>query len=159
MRGFVIGLVLGVAGGVGASFSLLPALAPERGAAPQSPDAAASADTPPPAYLVVLGEVKDSAAFGPGYAAKLPPLYARFGGEYLAIGKGVEVLEGDYRPPSYVIARWPSKEAALAFWNSDQYEALRRARIAGGWGDFDVLLVEGLAEPARAAPGVGPAVK
>jgi uncharacterized protein (DUF1330 family) len=96
----------------------------------------------------------DREAFMTGYAAKLPPLYEQYGGEYVAIGAGVEVLEGDYAPESFVIAHWPSMEAARAFWNSPEYDALRRARIDNGWGRFDVLLVPALPSPQRSAPAV-----
>lgn len=99
-----------------------------------------------PAYMLVLGEVLDGKAFGEGYVSKLPPLYEKFGGHYIALGGGVEVLEGEYAPPSYVIGKWPSMDAARAFWNSPEYDELKQARIDGGWGDFDVLLVKGLPE-------------
>lgn len=97
-----------------------------------------------PAYMIVLGEVHDREAFIEGYVKKLPPLYERFGGSYLALGRGVVVLEGDYAPESFVIGRWPSMEAARAFWNSPEYDELRRARTEGDWGNFDVILVPGL---------------
>jgi hypothetical protein len=41
------------------------------------------------------------------------------------------VLEGEY---------------ARRFWNSQGYDELRRARIDGNWGKFDVLLIDGLRE-------------
>ena len=116
------------------------------------PNAPAPRTGKPPAYLIVLGEVYDRAAFGQGYAAPLAPIYETFGGSYIASGGGVEVLEGDYSPKSFVIAKWPDKETALQFWNSPEYDRLRRARIDNQWGDFDVLLVEGLPEPVQAAP-------
>lgn len=154
MRRFLIGLLSGAVGGFAGAIYLAPAF--QASDPPPEPSDQASAEevTEPPAYMLVLGEVHDSAAFGQGYAAKLPPLYDRFGGAYLGIGRGVEVLEGSYAPESFVVAKWPSKSAALAFWNSPEYDALRRARIDNGWGTFDVLLVEGLPEPATAAPAV-----
>lgn len=99
-----------------------------------------------PAYLVVLGEVFDRKAFMDGYASKLAPLYEEYGGVYLALGggPGIDTLEGEYAPPSYVISRWPNAQAARRFWNSDGYDELRRARIDNGWGEFDVLLIQGL---------------
>ena len=112
----------------------------------------ARAETPVPAYLLVLGDVHDRAAFRERYAALLPPLYEKYGGEYVAIGRGVEVLEGDYAPESFVVARWPSMAAARAFWNSPEYAPLKKARIEGNWGTFTVLLVPGLPAPVLSAP-------
>ena len=142
MRGFIAGSVLGLCAGIGVAACVgLPLQeANSQQAAPEAP-----------AYMIVLGEVLDRPAFMEGYAAKLPPLYAEFGGAYLALGggPGIEVLEGDYSPPSYVISKWPNAQAARDFWNSDGYDVLRRARIDNSWGDFDVLLVTGLPD-ARA---------
>lgn len=120
-----------------------------------APEAVAETTAPPaPAYMLVSGKVYDRAAFGAGYAAKLPPLYEKFGGSYVGIGRDITVLEGEAGYESFVLARWPSKEAALAFWNSPEYDELRRARIEGGWGEFDVVLLGGLPEPATVAPMV-----
>lgn len=115
---------------------------------------APEAQRPPeaPAYMLVIGKVNDRAAFGQGYAAKLPPLYERFGGQYLAIGSAKTVLEGEIGFESYVLAQWPSEQAALDFWNSAEYDALRRARIDNGWGEFDVVLLPGLPTPSVEAP-------
>ena len=143
MKGFIAGAVLGLSGGVGiaACVGLEPQTASSQQAAAEAP-----------AYMIVLGEVFDRPAFMEGYAAKLPPLYDAFGGHYIAIGggPGIEVLEGDYSPPSYVVSKWPNAQAARDFWNSEGYDVLRRARIDNGWGDFDVLLVTGLPEPDSA---------
>lgn len=159
--GMVLGLALGIAGAWYLGGSTKQAFsevdeATVAGGEDTDPIEVAASEAPAamttPAYMLVLGEVYDRPAFGAGYAAKLPPLYDEFGGEYIAIGGGVEVLEGDYAPKSFVIGRWPSMEAAQAFWNSEGYDALRRARIDNGWGDFDVLLVPGLPQPITRAP-------
>lgn len=102
--------------------------------------------------MIVIGDVHDRAALRDGYAAKLPPLYEKYGGHYVAIGGGPEILEGDLTPGSYVIGAWPSMDAARAFWNSPEYDALRRARIENGWGDFKVLLVPALPQADTNAP-------
>ncbi|MEM1391639.1 MAG: DUF1330 domain-containing protein [Pseudomonadota bacterium] len=144
MKGFIAGSVLGLCVGIGAAACMGVPL-----------QAAESQETPPeaPAYMIVLGEVFDRPAFMEGYAAKLPPLYDQFGGVYIAIGggPGIEVLEGDYNPPSYVISKWPNAQAARDFWASDGYDILRRARIDNAWGDFDVLLVQGVPTPVKSA--------
>ena len=94
-----------------------------------------------PAYLVVVGKVYQRDAFFDGYVAELPPVYAKYGGTYLALGRDHQVLEGAAAFESFVI-----------FWNSDEYAPLRRARIDGEWGDFDVYLFPGLPERSVAAP-------
>lgn len=142
MKGFIAGTVLGLSGGLGLAACM--GLPPSPGAG--QADATELAE--PPAFMIVLGEVFDRPAFMEGYAAKLPPVYDKFGGHYIAIGggPGIEVLEGDYRPPSYVVSKWPNAQAARDFWASPEYDVLRRARIDNGWGEFDVLLVQGLPE-------------
>lgn len=101
------------------------------------------------AYMVVLGTVHDREAFMAGYASRLGPLYEKYGGSYVAIGRGAEVLEGEPNFQSHVISRWPDMESARAFWASPEYEALKDARIEGEWGTFEVFLVEALPVPAN----------
>lgn len=124
------------------------------GTVPVASPAVSAPEAQAPAYLVVLGTVKDRKAFMEGYAAKLPPLYQKYGGSYVAIGGKPVVLEGQADISSFVLARWPSMEAAQAFWTSPEYDALRRTRIEQDWGEFTVLLLPGLATPVQAAPGV-----
>lgn len=139
MNGFIAGTVLGLCAGIGVAACV--GLQPQEAVGQEEPPEA-------PAYMIVLGEVLDRPAFMEGYASKLAPLYEQFGGHYLAIGggPGIEVLEGDYTPPSYVVSKWLNAQAARDFWNSDAYDELRRARIDNQWGDFDVLLVQGVPE-------------
>ncbi len=137
MKGFIAGSVLGLSAGIGMTACVGIS---EPAAVGQEAPAEA------PAYMIVLGEVFDRPAFMDGYASKLAPLYAEYGGAYLALGggPGIEVLEGDYAPPSYVLSKWPNAQAARDFWASAEYDQLRRARIDNAWGEFDVLLVQGL---------------
>ena len=120
------------------------ALALAAGAAAGFGAARSTVEPERPAFLVVLGKVKDREAFAAGYTAKLPPVYAQYGGSYLVAGRNFEILEGDGDFEAMVISRWPSMEAGRAFWNSPEYAPLREARIANAWGEFDVYLVEGL---------------
>lgn len=137
MKGFIAGSVLGLCSGIGIAACV---------GLPVQQASSEEAPPEPPAYMIVLGEVLDRPAFMERYASQLAPLYAEYGGRYLALGggPGIEVLEGDYTPPSYVLSTWPNAQAARDFWNSDAYDVLRRARIDNAWGEFDVLLIQGL---------------
>jgi uncharacterized protein (DUF1330 family) len=105
-----------------------------------APPAAAEAPLRP-CYMIVMGTVTNRDAFR-AYSGALPPLYARFGGEYLAIKRGPQVLEGSFGHESVLISRWPSCAAANAFWASPEYRQLVEMRK--DWGAFSVILAEGL---------------
>jgi uncharacterized protein (DUF1330 family) len=98
-----------------------------------------------PGYLVVQGIVTDREGFR-AYSAALPPIYAKYGGHYLAMTPAprVEVAEGQPENRSVVVAKFPSKEAAWAFWNSPEYAAAKKLRE--GKGTFYVMVLEGLEE-------------
>jgi len=96
-----------------------------------------------PAYLLVQGTVTDREGFQ-AYSAALPPIYHKYGGAYLALvpAPQIEVLEGNPEIRSVVIAKFPSKAAALAFWHSPEYTAAKALRA--GKGTFYVTLLDGL---------------
>lgn len=96
-----------------------------------------------PAYLLVQGRVTDREGFK-AYSAALPPIYRKYGGEYLALVPAalVGVMEGAAEERSIVLARFPSLAAARAFWDSPEYAAAKRLRE--GKGNFFVTILEGL---------------
>ncbi len=79
------------------------------------------------AYIVANLEVADREAFA-RYVAAAPSSVSDYGGEYLARGGAAELLEGELRVGRVVILRFPSTEAALAWYQSPGYTPLREAR-------------------------------
>ncbi len=102
-----------------------------------------TAESARPGYLVVQGVVTDREGFK-AYSAALPAIYAKYGGQYLAMTPApfVEVAEGVPENRSVVVAKFPSKAAAWAFWNSPEYREAKKLRE--GKGTFYVMVVEGL---------------
>jgi uncharacterized protein (DUF1330 family) len=95
-----------------------------------------------PAYMIVTAKIADRERFISGYGAAAAALVARFGGKYVLRGPGATLLEGQFgEGASMVISEWPDKAAALAFWNSPEYEQARKLRE--GLADCQVLLIEG----------------
>lgn len=96
-----------------------------------------------PAYLLVQGHVTDREGFQ-AYSAALPPIYRKYGGEYLALVPAplVEVVEGPAESRSIVLARFRSRAAARAFWHSPEYAAAKKLRE--GKGSFFVTILDGL---------------
>ena len=82
--------------------------------------------------------VNDAESYGK-YAELAGPAIAKHGGEFIARGGRYVQLEGKERPRN-VVARFPSVEAALACYNSPEYqEALSHAR---GASERELLVVE-----------------
>lgn len=94
-----------------------------------------------PAYMMIAVEIDDRDRFINDYGAAAAKLVERFGGRYLLMRAGAELLEGDFGDDaSVVISEWPDKAAALAFWNSPEYKAL--VPLREGISRAQVLLVE-----------------
>lgn len=92
------------------------------------------------AWLVVTAVVHDRERFMAGYGPAAARLVEQFGGRYVIRAPGAVALEGDGPAgASVVVSEWPSRAAALAFWNSPEYAEVRRLR--DGLADVDVLLV------------------
>ena len=99
----------------------------------------------PVAYLVVEMKITDPEKFK-GYMAGAPATVKAFGGEYLARGGRLDVLEGDWHPPRLVVLRFPSFEKAQAFYKDQSYQAVRLKRL-GAAEYFNMVLTEGLEAP------------
>lgn len=63
------------------------------------------------------------------YGRRVQRLMSRAGGEIVGVSvAGAEVREGAREPGLLIIHRWCSRTAFEAFWESPEYEALRRLR-------------------------------
>lgn len=93
------------------------------------------------AYMIIAAKIRDRDAFREGYGQAAAALVQRFGGEYVVLGPGAELLEGTLEGYSSVaISRWPDKATAKAFWESDDYAEVKKLRE--GLADVEVILLE-----------------
>lgn len=98
------------------------------------------------AYMIVTAKISDREKFISGYGQSAGAVVAQFGGRYILMGPGAELLEGDFgNGASMVISQWPDKETAKRFWNSPEYAEVKKLRE--GIADCQVLLIE--------APAIG----
>jgi uncharacterized protein (DUF1330 family) len=94
-----------------------------------------------PAYMIVTARIADRNAFLSGYGPAAAALVERYGGRYLLLGPGAELLEGGFGDgASVVISEWPDKVAARRFWDSPDYAAAKKLRE--GIAECQVLLIE-----------------
>jgi uncharacterized protein (DUF1330 family) len=78
-------------------------------------------------YLIADIEVLDPAGFEQ-YRQQVPATIAAHGGRYLARGGATEVLEGDWTPRRCVLLEFPDMQRFRAWWDSPEYQPLRRLR-------------------------------
>jgi uncharacterized protein (DUF1330 family) len=79
-------------------------------------------------YVVISYDIRDSDAFEP-YVPGVLPLLAKHRAEILVADFDVKPLEGE-KHSVYVVLRFPSEEAALAWYNDPAYEPVRKIRLS-----------------------------
>ena len=99
----------------------------------------------PFAYVIVEMNITDAERYKV-YMAEAPAAVKAFGGEYLVRGGRHETMEGDWHPHRVAVLRFPSYDAAKAFYDDAQYTRIR-ARRAGATEYFNMILVEDVAAP------------
>ena len=96
-------------------------------------------------YIIVDMQISDMDQYQQ-YMASAPETLALAGGQYLARGGTLEVMEGDWAPGRMALLRFPSFAAARDWYQGEMY-ARARAKRAGATKFFNMVLLEGLAAP------------
>jgi len=75
------------------------------------------------------------------YAQKSAEIVKKMGGEYLVRGHAKEVKEGEMLKGKVVlITTFPTMEQIQAFWDSEEYNAIKHMR--DGTGDYEIAIYE-----------------
>jgi len=84
------------------------------------------------------------------YVERTTEMVERHGGRYLTRTASIDLIEGDRTPPQIILViEWPSKEAAMGFYESDEYRPLLEMRMKGSTGDFWLVPAEDVNGVAR----------
>jgi uncharacterized protein (DUF1330 family) len=77
------------------------------------------------------------------YVRDVTPMLERHGGRYLARTSNFERMEGERKAPQLLLlVEWPSKEAAIGFYQSAEYQPYLQARLGGSRGQFYLAAAE-----------------
>jgi len=79
------------------------------------------------AYVIYEGEVLDPERYE-DYKPKAAASIVAAGGKYLVRGGEVEVLEGEAPAGRTVVLEFPTMQAALAWYRSEEYTEVRKIR-------------------------------
>lgn len=99
----------------------------------------------PDAYVIVEMQITDMEQYKL-YMAEAPATVEAAGGEYVVRGGRSETLEGTWQPARLAMLKFPSVEAAKAWYDGERYRAARATR-AGATSVFDMVVVEGVSAP------------
>jgi uncharacterized protein (DUF1330 family) len=100
-------------------------------------------------YFIGELEITDQ-SWVPDYVRKVTGMVERSGGRYLSRTSRVERVEGERKTPAMmVILEWPSKELAMAFYESEEYRPYRKNRIAGAKCEFVLVAGEDVTKMAH----------
>jgi uncharacterized protein (DUF1330 family) len=98
------------------------------------------------AFLIVdIAQIRDESTYK-HYRQQVSPGLSAAGGQYLARGGAIEVLEGGWEPTRIVLVRFDSSAAARCWWASNDYASLKQMRQAST--TTNMILVEGVADGA-----------
>jgi uncharacterized protein (DUF1330 family) len=92
-------------------------------------------------YIIARFKIHDRGEYDK-YSASFSEVFKRFDGTMLSVDEDPTVLEGDWDDTRSVIIKFPSKESALAWMTSDDYQAIAKHRNAGS--TVNSILVQGL---------------
>lgn len=96
-------------------------------------------------YIVAQIDIVDRDEYRK-YEAGFLEIFLKYEGKILAGSEEPSVLEGAWPFTRTVIIEFPSKESALAWYQSDEYQALAKHRFAAS--TANMVLLEGLKQPA-----------
>ncbi|HEU5337160.1 MAG TPA: DUF1330 domain-containing protein [Terriglobales bacterium] len=100
-------------------------------------------------YAIVELDITDS-GWVAEYARNVTRMVEQRGGRYLTRTATVERIEGQRNVPQIVvILEWPSKEAAVEFYQSEEYRPYRQSRLEGAQNEFILVPGEDIANLAR----------
>ena len=89
------------------------------------------------AYFIAQYQVNDAALYAE-YGAGAGPTVAKYGGEVLVFDVAAETMEGVSPGPQTVVIKFESTEAAKAWYESAEYQAVVGKRLSATEG-FSVL--------------------
>jgi uncharacterized protein (DUF1330 family) len=94
-----------------------------------------------PAYWIARSKIINPQSYWQ-YAEQVPGILSKYGARVLARGGKFHIAEGSDRFNRFVVVEFPTMEAAVACYESPEYQAARMHR-APPHGDAEIVIVEG----------------
>lgn len=103
-----------------------------------------------PAYLIIQLKVKDFQKYLDQYGKPVFSQLSKLGAEFLVTSAEAETLEGESFGNWTVLIRFPSRETAIEWYESDDYAPLKSARVKELTSGGNMILLPGReSEPSK----------
>lgn len=96
--------------------------------------------------LIIVENTSENLSWINDYLSQVPSIVSAYGGHYITRTNTVELLEGNECPQTTVVAQFPSKEAALSFYHSNEYQPFKDARLTHSTSKMMLVAIENGAE-------------
>ena len=94
-----------------------------------------------PHYLIAQIDIKDREKYAK-YEAGFMDVFSSYKGKLISVDENVSLLEGQWPATRTVLIEFPSKEEALAWYESEEYQSLAKHRFAAS--SADIVIVSGI---------------
>ena len=89
-------------------------------------------------YVIAQIDIKDREKYAE-YEAGFMDVFKSYQGKLLSVDENVSLLEGQWPATRTVLIEFPSKEEALAWYESEEYQSLAKQRFAASTSDIAVI--------------------
>ncbi|MGI9328384.1 MAG: DUF1330 domain-containing protein [Pseudomonadales bacterium] len=96
------------------------------------------------AFIIAKVDIHDRTKYAT-YESGFMQIFAQYSGRLLAVDENPQLLEGQWPYTRTVVIEFPSNEEAMAWYGSDEYQALAKHRTAAS--TASIVLINGLAPP------------
>jgi len=94
-----------------------------------------------PGYWIARSKINDPVAYKK-YTDLVPEIIAKHGGKVLSRGAPFQIMEGPEKFERFVLIEFPSKAAAVACFESKEYQDAAAHRKANGAGEVENVILD-----------------
>ena len=95
-------------------------------------------------YLVAKLKIQNRETYSQ-YEAGFMEIFNRYSGKLLSVEEAPEILEGDWAVTRTALIEFPSRDDAMSWWHSEEYQALAQYRRDAS--DGNIVMLDGLPQP------------
>ena len=94
-----------------------------------------------PAYWIARAKINDPVAYK-RYTDLVPAIIAKHGGKVMARGGKFQIMEGPEKFGRFVLIEFPTFEAGVGCFQSEEYDSAARHRRENGAGEVETIMLD-----------------